>query len=111
MLGLSFDTKSNVSVFTMYLNANILFTFYVRLLHSRSNIHVKQNVLHNFTAVRYRFYFVFKLSSVFDPYVWLIVFYNDKWTGCIVKVESLTVRRWSNHLMFFPSSSGSNYSS
>ncbi len=44
MLGLSFDTKSNVPVFTMYLNANILFIFYVRLLHSRSNIHVKQNV-------------------------------------------------------------------
>ncbi len=41
MLGLSFDTK-------MYLNAKILFTFYVGLLHSRSNIHVKQNVLHNF---------------------------------------------------------------
>ncbi len=44
MLGLSFDTKSNVSVFTMYLNANILFTFYVGLLHSRYNIHVNLNV-------------------------------------------------------------------
>ncbi len=42
MLGLSFDTKSNVSVFAMYLNAKILFTFYVGLLHSRSNIHGKQ---------------------------------------------------------------------
>ncbi len=52
MLGLSFNTKSNVSVFAMYLNAKILFTFYVGLLHSRSNIHVKQNVLHSFTAVR-----------------------------------------------------------
>ncbi len=50
MLGLSFDTKSNVSVFTMYLNGKILFTFYVGILHSRSNIHVKQHVLHNFTA-------------------------------------------------------------
>ncbi len=29
MLGLSFDTKSNVSVFAMYLNAKISFTFYV----------------------------------------------------------------------------------
>ncbi len=55
MLGLSFDTKSNVSVFAMYLNAKILFTFYVGigLLHSRSNIHIKQNVLYNFTAVRW----------------------------------------------------------
>ncbi len=51
MLGLSFDTKSNVSVFAMYLNAKILFTFYVGLLHSRANIHVKLNVLHNFMAV------------------------------------------------------------
>ncbi len=51
MLGLSFDGKSNVSVFTMYLNAKILFYIYVGLLHSRSNIHVNQNVLHNFTAV------------------------------------------------------------
>ncbi len=41
MLGLSFDTKSNVAVFAMYLNAKILFTFYVGLLHLRSNIHVK----------------------------------------------------------------------
>ncbi len=44
MLGLTFDTKTNVPVFTMYLNAKILFTFYVRLLHSHYNIHVKQNV-------------------------------------------------------------------
>ncbi len=42
MLGLSFHTKSNVSVFAMYLNAKILFTFYVGLLHSCSNIRVKQ---------------------------------------------------------------------
>ncbi len=40
MLGLSFDTKSNVSVFTMYLNARIVFTFYVGLLHTRSSIHI-----------------------------------------------------------------------
>ncbi len=53
MLGLSLDTKSNVSVFTMYLNAKILFTFYEGLLHSRSNIHIKQNVLHNLKAVRW----------------------------------------------------------
>ncbi len=52
MLGLSFDTKSNVSVFVMYLNAKILFTLYVGLLYLHSNIHVKQNVLHNFTVVR-----------------------------------------------------------
>ncbi len=52
MLGLSFDTKSNVPVFVMYLNAKLLFTFYVGLLHLRSNIHVKLNVLHNFTAVQ-----------------------------------------------------------
>ncbi len=52
MLGLSFDTKSKVSVFAMYLNAKILFTFYVGLLHSHYNIHVKQNVLHNFMVVR-----------------------------------------------------------
>ncbi len=51
MLGLSFDTKSNGSVFAMYLNAKILFTFYEGLLHLRSNIHVKQNVLHNFKAL------------------------------------------------------------
>ncbi len=44
MLGLSFDTKSNVSVFMMYSNAKILFTFYVGLLPSCYNIHVKQNV-------------------------------------------------------------------
>ncbi len=56
MLDLSFNTKSNVSVFTMYLNANI-FTFYVGLLHSHYNIHVKLNVLHNFTAVRIFFFF------------------------------------------------------
>ncbi len=51
MLGLSFDTKSNVSVFAMYLNAKILLTFYVGILHSCSNIHIKQNALHNFTVV------------------------------------------------------------
>ncbi len=50
MLGLSFDTKSNVSVFVMYLNAKILFTFYVACF-TRSNIHVKQHVLHNFTVI------------------------------------------------------------
>ncbi len=49
MLGLSFDTKSNVSVFAMYLNATIVFSVYVGLLHSRNNIHIKQNVSHNFT--------------------------------------------------------------
>ncbi len=38
MLGLSFDTKSNVTVFAMYLNAKILITFYEGLLHWRSNI-------------------------------------------------------------------------
>ncbi len=53
MLGLSFDTKSNVSVFAMYLNDEILFTFYVGLLHSTSNIQVKQNVLHNFMVARW----------------------------------------------------------
>ncbi len=50
MLGLSFDMKSNVPVFAMYLNAKILFTFYVSLLHFCYNIPVKQNVLHNFTV-------------------------------------------------------------
>ncbi len=53
MLGLSFDTKSNVSVFAMYLNGKILFTFYVVLLHSLSNIHVKKKVLNNFTEVQW----------------------------------------------------------
>ncbi len=53
LMGLSFDTKSNVPVFAMYLNAKILFTFYVRLLHSRYNIHVKLNVLLNFTVVQW----------------------------------------------------------
>ncbi len=48
---LSFDTQSNVSIFAMYLNAKILFTFFVGLLHLLSNIHVKQNVLHNFTVL------------------------------------------------------------
>ncbi len=38
MLGLSIDTKSHFSIFAMYLNANMLFTFYVGLLHSRSDI-------------------------------------------------------------------------
>ncbi len=28
---------------------------------------------------------------MFFPYVWLVVFYNDKLTGCIVKVECLNV--------------------
>ncbi len=48
MLGLSFDTQSNVSEICDVFECQILFTFYVGLLHSRSNIHVKQNVLHNF---------------------------------------------------------------
>ncbi len=56
MLGLSFDTKSNISIFAMYLNDKILFTLYVGLLHSRSNINVKQNVLHNFMAVWWKRY-------------------------------------------------------
>ncbi len=51
MFGLSFDPKSNVPVFVMYLNAKILLTFYVGLLYSRSSIHTNQNVLHNFRAV------------------------------------------------------------
>ncbi len=42
MLGLSFDTKSNVSVFAMYLNATIVFSVYVGLLHSRNNIHINK---------------------------------------------------------------------
>ncbi len=34
MLDLSFNTKSNVPAFAMYLNAKILFTFYVGLFHT-----------------------------------------------------------------------------
>ncbi len=89
MPGLLFDKKSNVPVLAMYLNAKIVLTFY-------------------------RFYYIFKWSSVFFSYVWPIVFYNDKWTGCIVKVECLNVSTYgagASTWFFSPSNSGNNYSS
>ncbi len=42
MLGLSFNTKSNVPVFAVFKCQNIIYPY---------NIHIKQNALHNFTAV------------------------------------------------------------
>ncbi len=48
MLGLSFNTKS-MFLYSRYLNVKILFTFIIYPY----NIHIKQNVLHNFTAVRW----------------------------------------------------------
>ncbi len=51
MLGLSFNTKSNVPVFAVFECQNII-NFYVRLFPSHYKIHVKQNLLHNFKAVR-----------------------------------------------------------
>ncbi len=55
----------------------------------------------------------FKPSSVFSICL-TDCFYNDTFTGCIVKVECLTVCACGaglNHLIFPPSNSGSNYSS
>ncbi len=49
MLGLSFNTKSNVPVFAVFKCQNIIYLLFIYPY----NIHVKQNVLHNFTAVRW----------------------------------------------------------
>ncbi len=46
MLGLSFNTKSNVPVFKCQ---NIIYLLFIYPY----NIHIKQNVLHNFTAVQW----------------------------------------------------------
>ncbi len=47
MLGLSFNTKSNVPVFEVFKCQNIIYLLFIYPY----NIHIKQNVLHNFTAV------------------------------------------------------------
>ncbi len=77
MLGLSFNKKSNVPVFAVFKCQNIIYLLFIYPY----NIHIKQNVLHNFTAV-------ITLNStdlttylnwavcVF-PYVWPVVLYND----------------------------------
>ncbi len=49
MLGLSFNTKSNVPVFEVFKCQNIIYLLFIYSY----NIHIKQNVLHNFTAVRW----------------------------------------------------------
>ncbi len=43
MLGLSFNTKSNVPVFTVFKCQNIIYLLFIYPY----NIHIKQNVLHN----------------------------------------------------------------
>ncbi len=78
MLGLSFNTKSNVPVFAVFKCQNIIYLLFIYPY----NIHIKQNVLHNFTAVcdnakQHRFDYIIKQSSVFFPYVWPVVIYND----------------------------------
>ncbi len=52
MLGLSFNTKSNVPVFTVFECQNIIDHLFTPIS-LPYNIHIKQNVLHNFTAVRW----------------------------------------------------------
>ncbi len=78
MLGLSFNTKSNVPVFAVFKCQNIIYLLFIYPY----NIHIKQNVLHNFTAVRdnakqHRFDYIFKLSSVFFSICLTGCFYND----------------------------------
>ncbi len=76
MLGLSFNTKSNVPVFAVFKCQNIIYLLFIYPY----NIHIKQNVLHNFSGGT-----VITLNStdlttylnravcVF-PYVWPVVF-------------------------------------
>ncbi len=52
MLGLSFNTKSNVPVFAVFKCQNIIYLLFTPIS-LPYNIHIKQNVLHNFTAVRW----------------------------------------------------------
>ncbi len=47
MLGLSFNTKSNVPVFAVFKCQNIIYLLFIYPY----NIHIKQNVLHNFTVI------------------------------------------------------------
>ncbi len=47
MLGLSFNTKLNVPVFAVFKYQNIIYLLFIYPY----NIHIKLNVLHNFTAV------------------------------------------------------------
>ncbi len=52
MLGLSFNTKSNVPVFVVFKCQHIIYLLFTPIS-LPYNIQVKQNVLHNFTAVRW----------------------------------------------------------
>ncbi len=73
MLGLSFNTKSNVPVFAVFKCQNIIYLLFIYPY----NIHIKQNVLHNFTAVNSTDFTTYLNGEVFFPYVSLVVLYND----------------------------------
>ncbi len=63
MLGLSFNTKSNVPVFTVFKCQNMIYLLFIYPY----NIHIKQNVSRWYgdNAKQHRFYYIFKQSSVF----------------------------------------------
>ncbi len=66
MLGLSFNTKSNVPVFAVFKCQNIIYLLFIYPY----NIHIKQNVCitsgwDGDNAKQHRFDYIFKQSSVF----------------------------------------------
>ncbi len=102
MLGLSFNTKSNVPVFAVFKCQNIIYLLFIYPY----NIHIKQNVLHNGdNAKQHRFYNIFKLSSVFFPYVWPVVFIMIKnrlyLVECLneLKLDLFPFQQWKQLLL------------
>ncbi len=106
----------------MYLNAKNIIYLYVGLLHSRSNIHVKLNVLHNFTAgtvitLNGTDFTTFLSKCFFFPYVCLIVFFffimiMNRLHYCQGRMLTVCAHAALEQSLdlFFPSNSGSNYS-
>ncbi len=78
MLGLSFNTKSNVPVFAVF-KCQILFTFYLFTLtiSTYNKMCCITSRRYDDNAKQHRFDYIFKQSSVFFPYVWPVVLYND----------------------------------
>ncbi len=111
MLGLSFNTKSNVPVFTVLKCQNIIYLLFIYPY----NIHIKHNVLHNFTAV------ITLNSTDFTTYLNRAVCFSICLTGCFIMImnrlycggrmlKCVRMRRWSNHWIYSSSNSGSNSS-
>ncbi len=77
MLGLAFNTKSNVPVFEVFKCQNMIYLLFTPSLTISNKMFCITSRRYGDNAKQHRFDYIFKLSSVFFPYVWLIIFYND----------------------------------